>query len=33
MVQRDQATNGPIPNSGAINHTRHQANASSSVLP
>jgi hypothetical protein len=27
------AKNGPIPSSGNINHTRHQATASSSVLP
>jgi len=30
---QDQTRNGPIPISGAINHTRHQARASSSVRP
>jgi hypothetical protein len=28
-----QTRNGPMPNSGAIRHTRHQTSASSSVLP
>jgi integrase len=28
-----QITNGPTPNSGAINHTRHQARVSSSIRP
>src|SRR5215216_344291 len=32
-VPHDQTRKGPTPISGAINHTRHQARASSSVRP